>query len=191
MPDRSIGYENIADAFIRARRSFIGPTVVRRWATGLRAGATILDIGCGSGVPISEVLLQEGFALYGVDASATLIAKFRERFPNVPLECGPVENSLFFSRSFDAVVAWGLIFLLPVDTQRRLIGKVARALNPDGQFLFTASREADIWTDNMTGLPSYSLGREAYEQELLAHGLRLVGNDVDEGDNYYYLTVKR
>ncbi len=110
MPERSIGYENFAGAFIRSRSSSIGPTVVRRWAKGLRAGASILDIGCGSGVPISEVLMQEGFAIYGVDASATLIAKFRERFPGVPLECSPVENSLFFSRIFDAAVAWGLMF---------------------------------------------------------------------------------
>jgi 2-polyprenyl-3-methyl-5-hydroxy-6-metoxy-1,4-benzoquinol methylase len=191
MTDGSNGYESIAEAFIRARRHYIGPTFVRRWATGLRAGASILDLGCGSGVPISEALLQDGFTIYGVDASATLIAKFRERFPGVPLECSPVEKSLFFSRSFDAAVAWGLMFLLPVDTQRSLIGKVARALNPHGHFLFTAPREAGTWPDGMTGLPSYSLGHEAYEQELVAHGLRLVGNDVDEGDNHYYFTAKR
>jgi 2-polyprenyl-3-methyl-5-hydroxy-6-metoxy-1,4-benzoquinol methylase len=191
MQDASNGYENIAEAFIRARRPSIGPTVVRRWATGLQAGASILDLGCGSGVPISEALLQEGFTIHGVDASATLIAKFRERFPGVPVECSPVEESLFFNRSFDAAVAWGLMFLLPVDTQRSLIGKVARALNPHGQFLFTAPREAGTWSDGMTGLPSCSLGHEAYERELVAHGLRLVGNDVDEGDNRYYFTAKR
>ena len=191
MTDGSNGYDSIAEAFIRARRHYIGPTVVRRWANGLRAGTSILDLGCGSGVPISEALLQDGFTIYGVDASATLIAKFRERFPGVPLECSPAEESLFFSRRFDAAVAWGLMFLLPVDTQRSLIGKVARALHPRGRFLFTAPREAGTWPDGMTGLPSYSLGHEAYEQELLAHGLRLVGNDVDEGDNHYYFTAKR
>ena len=191
MPDGSNGYENIAEAFIRTRRSWIGPTVVRKWAAGLRPGASILDLGCGSGVPISEALLQDGFAVYGVDASATLIAKFRERFPAVPLECNTVEESLFFSRKFDAAIAWGLMFLLPVETQRSLIGKIARALNADGHFLFTAGKEADTWSDNMTGLHSSSLGHDAYQQELEAHGFRLVGNDVDEGDNYYYFAAKR
>src|SRR5688572_13142700 len=162
MTDRSNGYESIAEAFIRARRHAIGPAVVRRWAKGLQAGASILDLGCGSGVPISETLIQEGFPIYGVDASATLIAKFRERFPGVALECSAVEESVFFGRSFDAVVAWGLLFLLPADTQCSLIGKVARALNPHGHFLFTAGRDVNTWTDNMTGLPSYSLGHEAY-----------------------------
>ena len=191
MPDRSNGYEGIAEAFMRTRRPSIGPTVVRKWAKTLPAGASVLDLGCGSGIPISEALLQEGFAVYGVDASETLIAKFRERFPGVPVECSPVEESLFFSRRFDAAVAWGLMFLLPADTQRSLIGKVARALNRDGRFLFTAPRETGTWTDGMTGLPSYSLGHEAYERELVAHDLRLVGNDVDEGDNYYYFALKR
>ena len=135
--------------------------------------------------------MQEGFAIYGVDASATLIAKFRERFPGVPLECSPVEDSLFFSRTFDAAVAWGLMFLLPVDTQRSLIGKVARVLNPHGHFLFTAPKDAGTSPDGMTGLPTYSLGHEAYERELVSHGLRLVGNDLDKGANYYYFTAKR
>ena len=191
MPDQSNGYERIAEAFMRARTPSIGPTVVRRWARTLPAGASILDLGCGSGVPISEALLEEGFAIYAVDASETLIAKFRERFPGVPVECSSVEKSLFFSRSFDAAVAWGLVFLLPPETQRSLIRKVARALNRGGQFLFTAPREAGTWTDGMTGLPSYSLGHEAYERELAAHHLRLVGTDVDEGDNHYYFAAKQ
>ena len=42
----------------------------------------------------------------------------------------------------------------------------------------------------MTGLQSYSLGHDAYERELAAYGLQLVGNDVDEGENYYYFTIK-
>lgn len=185
------GYEKIAEAFLQARRSSIGPTVVRKWAAGLQAGASILDLGCGSGVPISQALLQEGFVIYGVDASPTLIAKFRGRFPEVPLECSSVEDSLFFNRTFDAAVAWGLMFLLPLDTQRSVLGKVARVLNPNGQFLFTAPKEAGSWPDALTGLPSYSLGHEAYERQLAANGLRLFANDVDEGDNYYYFTVKR
>ena len=90
----------------------------------------------------------------------------------------------------DAAVAWGLMFLLRPETQRSLIGKVARALNPRGQFLFTSPRQACTWTDGMTGLPSVSLGRETYERELAAHGLVLGGNAEDEGENYYYFATK-
>lgn len=188
--DKSNGYEAIAEDFTRARTVSIGPKIVRKWAKGLQPGASVLDIGCGSGVPISETLIQEGLTVYGVDASETLVAKFGERFPGANVECSSVEESLFFSRTFDAVVAWGLMFLLPPDTQRSLIGKVAGALNSRGEFLFTAPSEVCSWLDSMTGLPSISLGREVYEQELAAHGLAVVGNDKDEGENYYYFATK-
>lgn len=190
VPDRSNGYEAIAEEFTRARTPTIGPTIVREWARGLPPDAFILDIGCGHGIPISQALLQDGFTVCGVDASPTLGSKFCERFPNAPVECSSVENSLFFSRTFDAVVAWGLIFILPVETQRSLIGKVARTLNLHGHFLFTSPKQACTWIDGMTGLPSISLGHEVYEQELAAHGLVLVGNDEDEGENYYYFATK-
>ena len=84
----------------------IGPKIVHKWAKRLQPGASILDIGCGNGVPISEALLEVGFAIYGVDPSETLIAKFRERLPNATVECSSVEESRFFKRTFDAVLAW-------------------------------------------------------------------------------------
>jgi 2-polyprenyl-3-methyl-5-hydroxy-6-metoxy-1,4-benzoquinol methylase len=190
MSDESNGYEAIAEEFTRARTMSIGPKVVRQWAKSLQPGASILDLGCGFGVPISEPLIQDGFAVHGVDASKTLVSKFRERFPHVPVECSSVERSAFFNRTFDAVVAWGLMFLLPVETQCSLIAKVARTLNRNGRFLFTSPRQARSWMDGMTGLPSISLGHDTYVRELTAHGLALTGNDEDEGSNYYYFATK-
>ena len=190
MRDNSNGYEAIADEFARARTRSIGPATVRKWAKLLKPGASILDIGCGNGVPIAEALLQEGFAVYGVDGSETLVRMARERFPEVTIECSSVEDSSFFSRTFDAVVAWGLIFILPAETQRGLIGKVGGVLNRPGHFLFTAPRQACSWVDCMTGLPSVSLGHETYTRELARHGLQLVGDDEDEGGNYYYFAAR-
>jgi SAM-dependent methyltransferase len=51
----------------------------RPWLIGLNAlpaGATVLDLGRGTGVPISQVLIEHGFNVYGVDASASMIAAF-------------------------------------------------------------------------------------------------------------------
>ena len=93
----------------------------------------MLELGCGHGV-ISEVLAGAGPAgaglagagvmLFAVDASPTLLAVFRKRFPGVRTECAAAEDSSFFGRRFDGVVAWGLIFLLEEESQRRLIAKM-------------------------------------------------------------------
>lgn len=56
---------------------------------------TVLDLGCGTGVPISQVLIERRFKLYGLDASPTIVLAFRTRFPGVPVECADVEDSGF------------------------------------------------------------------------------------------------
>ena len=125
--DPSGGWEAIAANFI-AGRSDIGSGVVRQWAKSLRPGADVVDIGCGSGVPISLALVREGLVISGIDASPTLLSAFRQRFPEAPAACEPAQHSAFFGRKFDAAVAVGLIFLLSEDDQRKVIKNVARAL---------------------------------------------------------------
>lgn len=188
--DKSNGYEAAAQRFMASRNPQIGARAVREWSGGIARGSAILDLGCGHGVPISQVLIEEGFAVYGVDASATLIAGFRERFPNACAECAAVEDSEFFRRAFDGVVAWGLLFLLPPDVQAALIRKIGHALNPAGGFLFTSPREAVTWRDRLTGRESVSLGAERYHEILHTEGLVLVDEQSDEGGNYYYLASK-
>jgi 2-polyprenyl-3-methyl-5-hydroxy-6-metoxy-1,4-benzoquinol methylase len=193
-PDKSNGYEEIAQLFIsgRGRNSFgVGASEVAEWSQLLLPGATILDLGCGTGVPISQTLIERGFNVYGVDASASMIAAFRARFPAVPLECAAVEDSDFFGRTFDGVVAWGLFFLLSADVQRRLIQKVAAVLQSGGRLLFTAPSHTCSWRDAMTGRTSISLGDETYRGALEAESISLSGTSVDEGENYYYFAQKR
>jgi hypothetical protein len=112
------------------------------------------------------------------------------RFPTVPVECAAVEDSHFFGRLFDGVVAWGLLFLLDVKVQRRLIVKVAGVLRSGGRLLFTAPSQSCSWRDAMTGRTSISLGHEAYRKALEAEAMSLVGTRRDEGENDYYFARK-
>jgi SAM-dependent methyltransferase len=191
--DRSNGYESVAEVYIAGRGAggIIGRNSVRQWAQQLPAGGSVLDLGCGPGAPISQVLIDCGLVVYGVDASARMIAAFRARFPAAPAECNTVEDSLFFSRAFDGVVAWGLMFLLAPAVQALLIRKVASALDRGGRFLFTSPEQDCEWLDAMTGRNSISLGARLYAEILRAEGLDLVGQSRDEGENYYYLAIKR
>jgi cyclopropane fatty-acyl-phospholipid synthase-like methyltransferase len=168
----------------------VGADTVREWALGLPSGGSVLDLGCGNGVPISQALIDSGLVVHGVDASASMIAAFRARFPGMPAECSPVDDSRFFDRSFDGVVAWGLMFLLARASQALLIHKVASVLARGGRFLFTSPAPACEWLDAMTGRKSVSLGTAWYAAMLQAVGLAQMGQRRDEGDNHYFLTEK-
>jgi len=190
--DRSNGYENIAAQFLAVRgnarsTTSIGVTTVRKWARTLPPGAAVIDLGCGSGIPITQVLLTEGLNVCAVDASPSLVRAFRKNFPNIPVTCEAVEDSAFFGRTFDAVLACGLLFLLSSEQQQQLLQKIAPILNPRGRLLFTAPA---LWNDVMTGLKSRSLGAEEYKRQLQRVGLSLLNEQEDEGQNHYYEAVK-
>jgi 2-polyprenyl-3-methyl-5-hydroxy-6-metoxy-1,4-benzoquinol methylase len=89
----------------------------------------VLDLGCGTGIPISKILMDEGMRVYGIDASPTIVRAFRENFPTTSVACESIEDSFFFNRTFDAIIAWGVFFLLSQTAQERLIPKVADALS--------------------------------------------------------------
>jgi 2-polyprenyl-3-methyl-5-hydroxy-6-metoxy-1,4-benzoquinol methylase len=192
MIDRSNGYEGVAAEFLagrgRASPVAIGTSVVRNWARTLPRGATVLDLGCGPGLPITKVLVEEGLKVNAIDASPSMVRAFREHFPDIPVSCEAVEESSFFGRTFDGVIAWGLVFLLAAPDQRLFIERVARVLRPGGRLLFTSCGVAEpvVWNDAMTGLESRSLGEAEYRRLLADAGLSIVGEYDDEGQNHYF-----
>lgn len=189
--DRSQGWEAVAGQLAAARsRAHIGADVVRGWAGQLEPRSAVVDIGCGSGEPVPDILAEAGHLLWGIDASPTLAAIYRARFPSSTVTCEAAEDSGLFGRQFDAAVAVGLLFLLPAESQRAIIARVGQALNPGGRFLFTAPRQACEWDDVLTGEKSLSLGHEAYRQALEAASMRLQECFTDEGENHYYSAIR-
>jgi 2-polyprenyl-3-methyl-5-hydroxy-6-metoxy-1,4-benzoquinol methylase len=186
--DPSTGWEAIATTFATIR-SDAGADIVRRWATSLRPAATVLDIGCGTGLPIAKALADDGFKVYGIDPSPTLLAAFRRHIAGAQALCEAAEKSRFFDRRFDGVVAVGVLFLLPEDSQRIVIERVGQALYPRGHFLFSAPRQSCEWIDSLTGRLSVSLGEERYTQLLASAGFSLADTCVDEGSNNYFHAV--
>lgn len=195
--DSSNGYEAVASVYLAQRGTrpaigdAVGAGIVREWSQAFAPGATVLDLGSGPGEPGTRILQEAGLAPFAIDASPTMVAAFRTRFPEVPIEHNTVEASDFFGRQFDGVLAWGLLFLLTPAAQRLVIEKVARALRPRGRFLFTAPRQALHWVDAMTSRPSQSLGAPAYELLLRAAGLTWVDAAYDEGENHYFVVEKQ
>src|SRR5882672_10467393 len=99
--DKSNGYESIAEIFVKGRGraiNGIGTSSVRGWAKSILPGSVVLDLGCGTGIPVSKILIDEGMKVYGIDASPTMAKVFHKNFPDMPIACEAVEESSFFDR---------------------------------------------------------------------------------------------
>ena len=188
--DRSNGYEAVAVDFLARRGSGrstgVGVHAVREWARTLPRGAAVIDLGCGPGFPITEVLVAEGLDVFAIDAAPSFVQAFRPNLPNIPVVCEAVQDSTFFDRTFEGVLAWGLMFLLSPEDQRRLIQSIADILVPGGRLLFTSVAEPLAWNDAMTRLQSRSLGADEYRRQLSAVGLSVTSEYEDEGQNHYF-----
>ena len=194
--DRSSGYEAVSAEFIARRgrssnrSTAIAVKEVQNWARTLPRGSSVIDLGCGPGFPITVVLIEEGLNVFGVDAPPSFVAAFQRNLPGTPILCEAVQESRFFDRTFDTVLAIGLIFLLKAEDQYRLIQRFAELLVPGGRLLFTATAEPTVRNDAMTGLESVSLGAEQYRKLVGTVGISVAEEYEDEGENHYFDAFK-
>jgi SAM-dependent methyltransferase len=193
MVDESNGYDSIAEIYIKGRGravNGVGSSTARAWAQTLSIGSEVLDLGCGTGIPVTKILLEAGLKAYAVDASPKMVADFKQNFPDVPVACESVERSSFFNRTFDGIISVGMMFLLSEKIQRALIPKMAAALNPGGKLIFTSPLDKIEWKDAMTEQLSRSLGAGQYRRLMLASGLSIGEEFDDEGGNHYFSGVR-
>lgn len=187
--DGSRGYDAVAQRFIALRSKEIGVQEVTQWAKALPVGGSVIDLGCGSGIPLTKILEDQGLIVYGIDASMKMVEQFSKNLPEAKVACEDVCRSAFFNRKFDGVLAWGLLFLLKKNEQKQLIKAIAAIMRPGGQFLFTAQKEKIRWKDQLTLQESVSLGEEEYLKNLKELGFENVNQFYDVGKNHYFNMV--
>lgn len=108
----------------------------KRWIP--RAHGEVLELGVGSGLNLAFYDPERVSRVVGIDPSAPLLAKARERAAEakVPVELAlaPAEQLPFGDQTFDsAVVTYSLC---SVDDPARALAEVRRVLRPGGELLF-------------------------------------------------------
>src|SRR5271166_6116883 len=142
LADRIIGhYERHARDWDADRNRHVGPWIDKPWhdrfVAGLPSGATVLDLGCGSGSPVAQYMAERGLHVTGVDSSPTLISLCRERLPDHEWLVGDM-RSLQLPGQFDGVLAWDSFFHLRPDDQRRMFNVFARHATPSAVLMFNS-----------------------------------------------------
>ena len=132
------GYDRIAADYTASKTPLGTATEALPVAltSGLGAGAVVLDLGCGAGVPVTHWLAAR-FAVTGVDLSARQLALAREYVPGATFRHADMAAVDFPTASPDAVVSLYAIIHLPREEQPALLASVARWLKPGGGFLAT------------------------------------------------------
>ena len=116
------------------RRRLLRPVV--RHARALGRSARVLDVACGTGHLLESIGASlPGAELTGVDLSPHYIAHARgalSRDLNLSLLVDNAESLPFSGPRFDIVTCLFLFHELPADVRQRILGEIARVLQPGG-----------------------------------------------------------
>ena len=157
--------------------------------------STLLDLGCGSGKPIADYLIQQGHTLIGVDSSEVMIAMAQKNFPKqtwVQADMRTVE----LDQKFNAILAWDSFFHLTPDDQRQMFAQFAQFSVTNTALMFTSGPMAGEAMGDMFGDALYhaSLSQDEYRVLLKQYGfnvVKMVANDVECTGHTVWLAQKQ
>jgi SAM-dependent methyltransferase len=176
------GYDQIAPRFGEWSARVEGDPRDRflsRFTELMPPNGSVLDLGCGAGVP-STKRLASTFRVVGVDVSEAQVGLARAHVPEADFLRADILDLDFGEPAFDGVVALYSIAHIAREEHLRVFSLVSRRLRPGGVFLASLGT-GDIagWTGEWLGVPMFfSSHTPAETTRLLAEA----GLDVVHGE---------
>lgn len=180
------GYDAIGEAYFDYYRTSIPQTVidyVEQFATSLQPDDSVLELGCGNGLPVAKRLSRD-FHLTGVDVSEKQIQHARINVPGAEFLTADMSKLDYPPESFGGAIALYSIIHLPRELQKDFFNSIYSWLKPGGVFLATfASKESDnSIEDDWFGAPMYwsSYSAERTTEMIEETGLTVESARIEE-----------
>ena len=109
----------------------------------LAPGATVLDVGCGTGVPTTRRLTDAGLSVTGVDISPVMLDIARRNVPEAEFVHRDIVDLDPAEGTYDAVVAYFALLHLPRALIPRALSVLHSLIAPGG-WLTLSMVEADV-----------------------------------------------
>lgn len=182
--------------------------LVEQIGVGEQEKASLLELGCGSGVPATKFMLEIEkplFKVTGNDISTsqlnlarTSLAKYADRLELVEAD---MLSLSFADNAFDAVSAFYSIIHLPREEQTQLVAKIQKWLKPGGFLLANfstenfATGEEQKWMDHEKGWMFWSSwGEEGSIKMVEDAGFELLSKEVHtdaDAGRFVWLLAKK
>jgi SAM-dependent methyltransferase len=188
-------YDLIAKDWSRDRASlgFREQPYVDRFRGLAAPGGHVLDLGCGSGRPIARYLLDHGYRVTGVDASAEMLRLARANCPEADFVQGDITD-VDLPGGYDGIVAWDSVFHIPRAQHEQVFRAMHRWLNPDAPVLLAVGGSADElgeFVAPMYGIDFYYSGHAPETSLALLRdvGFEIVLSEVDDPTSRGHVAV--
>ena len=191
MPDQSHLARNIIDIYKKHGRAWTAMRgeylYEKSWLDVFLAllptHANVLDLGCGSGKPIADYLIQHGCAVTGIDSSDAMIDMAQQHFPTHRWYLADM-RSIDLNLTFHGILAWDSFFHLTPDDQHEMFSQFTRFSVAGTALMFSSGPTAGEAIGDMFGEALYhaSLSQQEYRSLLAEHGFEVVKMIVEDPD---------
>lgn len=144
-------YDRIAEDWHASRRTFTARKYVDMILDRLEPGASVLDLGCGTGEPVALYLAGRGLRVVCVDESAAMLEIARRVVPEAEFVRADM-CALELDEQFAAAVVWDSLFHVERAQHLSVFRTLSRLLSPGGLLLLSAGGTAHAgFTSEMHG----------------------------------------
>jgi SAM-dependent methyltransferase len=165
----------------------------------LLPNSIVLDAGCADGKNATW-LATNGFNVYGIDISPTVISRIRQKITGGKFKSGDIISTGYQNNFFDVIIDAGAMHVNPLDNFKEIFKEYYRILKNDSimfvRLFYNNVNINDPIFHVVSGLPVYGcdveflktcidnmfiIEKQIYDKSYGSHGL---------GCNYFYLRKK-
>jgi cyclopropane fatty-acyl-phospholipid synthase-like methyltransferase len=152
-------------------------------------GAHLLDLGCGGGV-VSRMLLDRGFAVTGVDASAVQLCFAKASCPDAEFIAADIVT-VELTATYQGLVAWDSLFHIPRSSHQRVFQKLHAWLDADAPMLLSLGGTEDEFTAPMFDVDFFysSYAPERSVKLLEESGFEIIRAEIDDPSSRGHLAI--
>lgn len=164
-------YDLICDDWQKFRNSTKINKCIVDFCDLITPNGKILDVGCGTGYPIAQYLVERNFFVTGIDVSQKMIDKANKS--QLPKAIFIKQDILDFSTDlqYDGVIAFDSIWHIAKEKQCDIYRKIASLMNYGAYFLFTHGNRNDETIGTM-------FNRQFYYSALAIEELKVIFSEV-------------
>ena len=146
------GYNEIGQKYMDYRSIFSNLKELKYILTLLPENGKILDVGCGTRVPIARYFVDKGFSVTGIDISETMIELAEQNVSEAKFYRYDMNDLDFPELSFDCITAIYSLFHAPKEKHFSILENFYRMLKPKGILFFCIGTDSgDYYGDDFLG----------------------------------------
>lgn len=185
------GYNKIANVYLANRDRLKSSKYVQQLLKYLPKKSTILDLGCGAGVPVDDILIKAGHHVTGIDISAEQIKLARKNCRGGDFLVGDIQKLKENEYQVDAVISFYTLFHISRADHLRMLKTFASYLTKGGMLLVTMGDREFEGSHILHGAPMWSSQYGTVKNIKLVEsaGFRILSKEIDTSGGERHLVI--